>query len=57
MENILIEFQTESTHTFAPHSACFMEFVWEKSVPDTNGKELSPTVDTIRAEYLDGLQE
>jgi len=26
-------------------------------VPDTNGKELSPTVDKIRAEYFDGLQE
>jgi len=29
----------------------------KKNVPDTNGKELSPTVDKIRAEYLDGLQE
>lgn len=57
MENILIEFQTESTRHFVPHSACFMGFVWEKNVPDTNGKELSPTVDKIREEYLDGLNE
>jgi hypothetical protein len=44
MENILIEFQIESTHHFASHSDCFMGFVRGKNVPDTNGRELSPTI-------------
>jgi len=38
MESILIEFQTESTHQFAPHSACFMGFVWEKTCLTQMGK-------------------